>query len=71
MWGEVSAGPAIPKGWRKLRKGVTIKDGDKILDAWSGKWNATLAAGHKAGDILTPGPYIRRIKPRGGKKGEK
>lgn len=48
----------IPKGWRKLRKGTTILDTDKV-NVLHGKWCFTFVPGYEVGwhpDNI----YIRR-----------
>ena len=54
----------IPKGWRKLRKGTIICEGDKFLfDFPKNQWLSTMAIGEKVGGgIVAMETYIRRIK---------
>jgi hypothetical protein len=49
----------IPKGWRKLKKGTLIRQGDRFLD-WRGRWISTRDQGWHVGE-LNGAIYIRKI----------
>jgi hypothetical protein len=60
--------PKIPRGYRKLRKGTILREGDlfELLDE-SG-WVETVAVGKRIGiKSYTDMPYIRRAARRGRK----
>lgn len=54
----------IPKGWRRLRRGTTIRKGDKLWVHGHEVWGCTSYAGEKIGTPLTDCLYIRRITPK-------
>ncbi len=53
--------PKIPKGWRKVRRLSTIKEGDRYWSLTIKSWHPTLCAGCRTRFFggLT---YIRRIQ---------
>ena len=40
----------IPKGWRKLKRGYEIKDGDKYWHLLEKLWMTTVMQGYQVGD---------------------
>ncbi len=64
-----------PKGWRWLRKGTVIQDGDMYWSRACKEFHVSASAGDEVGDsiYISSGeeiPYIRRIKRKNRKVGK-